>query len=307
MHIVGAGLAGLLAGNMLRHREPILYEAQPALPNNHSAVLRFRTPIVGDVLNQPFKKVMMIKTHLPWKNPVADALQYSFKNNGSYRSDRSIITGPLTAERWIAPPDFIKQASYFLQVRYNYNYPFFNGAEKKSLIPIISTIPMPALMKSLNYPHQFEFKFNSTPGVTIKATIENCVAYVSLLIPDPKFLFTRISITGNELIIEQPQTEVASSLTYAKLCVGVAAEMLGINEKFCKDITIYQQRYAKIDPVDDNKRKAFMFWATDRHNIYSLGRFATWRPSLLLDDLVQDLRLIDRWISNGQYAVAQHR
>ena len=59
--VIGAGLAGLLAGNMLRHRDPVIHEVQPSLPNNHSAVLRFRSSAVGDVLNIPFQKVKMIK------------------------------------------------------------------------------------------------------------------------------------------------------------------------------------------------------------------------------------------------------
>lgn len=106
--IIGSGMAGLLAGNMLMKRKPLIIEAQPSLPSNHSAVLRFRSPVVGDVLGIPFKRVNMIKTSVPWQNPVADALAYAYKNSGGYRSDRSIGSGAVVSEeRFIAPPDLV--------------------------------------------------------------------------------------------------------------------------------------------------------------------------------------------------------
>ena len=54
--VIGAGMAGLLAGSMLRSECESVVEAQPNLPNNHSAVLRFRSTAVADTLNIPFKE-----------------------------------------------------------------------------------------------------------------------------------------------------------------------------------------------------------------------------------------------------------
>jgi 2-polyprenyl-6-methoxyphenol hydroxylase-like FAD-dependent oxidoreductase len=50
--VVGAGMAGLLAGSMLRKDCPLILEARERLPHNHSAVLRFRSSIVGDTVRQ---------------------------------------------------------------------------------------------------------------------------------------------------------------------------------------------------------------------------------------------------------------
>jgi len=292
IEIVGAGLAGLLAGNMFRHSPHRIYEAQNALPNNHSAVLRFRTPIVGDTLGIDFKKVTLIKTAASWNNAVADALAYSFKNTGTYRSDRSITAGTVVDERWVAPPDLIARMSKGLNIEYNHLYNFHDRAP-----PIISTVPMPTLMKALGY-YKIP-KFVSHPGVNMHAKIANCEAYVSLLVPDPESPISRISITGDELIVE---------------CVGMnepevaprTAGLLGLPLSAFKDITYHQQRYAKIAPIDDELRKQFMFWATDKFGIFSLGRFATWRPKLLMDDLVQDVRKIARWI-NDRYEMVRER
>lgn len=298
MIVVGAGMAGLLAGNMLRHRSPILYEVQDKLPNNHSAVLRFKTPSVGDVLNIPFKKVHLVKTTVPWRNVVADALAYSFKNTGVYRSDRSITQGTVIAERWVAPSNLIQRMAAPLNIKYGHAWSTESyGADG----PIISTLPMPTLMTELNYPHRETFSYIS--GTNVKATIRGCDAYVSIVCPDPVSNISRISITGNELIAEcYRQYDVsADSLLFE------AIELLGLRAADVDDFRSYPQKYAKINPIDDKKRKEFLFWATDKYNIFSLGRFATWRPGLLLDDLVQDLRKIDSWIEQGHYAIARQR
>lgn len=304
--IIGAGLAGLLAGNMLSHRHPIISEAQPTLPNNHSAVLRFKTSSVGDVLNIPFRKVTMVKTALPWLNPVADALAYSRKNTGISRSDRSIIAGTVTEPRWIAPPNLIWLMAERLTISYSQSFLFKDKERGENWRPTISTIPMPTLMKLLNYPKADQFKFSGTAGMNIKARLFNCDAYISLLVPDENYIFSRISVTGDEMIVECP---VAEDIYGDILNIAIdAAELLGL-EVDGKTLSHHQQKYAKINPLeDDEARKDFIYWATDQHGIFSLGRFATWRPHLLLDDLVQDIRLIDKWIEKkDRYAIARSR
>lgn len=322
MHIIGAGLSGLLAANMLRYRSPIVHEVQPSLPNNHSAILRFRTSAVGDVLNIPFKNVTMIKTHVLWRNAVSDALAYSHKTNGTYRSDRSITAGLVASDRWIAPPDLIARMAEGLDIRFQSD---FKKAKYKTADysnqqdfpgfkhPLISTIPMPVLAAELKYDWPGEKpNFNSVPGLNIRATIEDCDAYISLLVPDPTIPFSRISITGNELIVEcsgERKSDTAGGYNlHIKLCVSLAAELLGIPVERFSDLCSYPQKYAKITPIDDDMRKTFMHWATVTHNIYSLGRFATWRPQTLMDDLIQDIRKIDGWIGkSSKYDLARDR
>ena len=54
-------------------------------------------------------------------------------------------------------------------------------------------------------------------------------------------------------------------------------------------------------PIDDKTRKDFIYTLTEKYNIYSVGRFATWRQ-LLLDDVVNDISVIERLItSNSNY------
>lgn len=303
MIIVGAGMAGLLAGRMLAHHHPMIIEQQAELPNNHNAVLRFRSTVIGDTLGIPFKKVSMIKDVLRWYNPVADSMAYSFKNASQYRSDRSITQGFKIEERYIAPPDLIQRMAQGLDIVFNTKYAGSNTSMSEI---IISTIPMPVLAHMLNYPDLPKFEY--AHGSIITATIERCDAYVSLLTPNPAYHFSRISITGNELIVECPNKFPEALGNYEALAL-FAARLLGVREE---DVTGIQapvaQQYNKILPINDEERKRFMYWATDKHSIFSLGRFATWRPTLLLDDLVKDVRLINEWATQrSHYEVRKHR
>lgn len=302
MKIIGAGIAGLLAANMLRHKNPIVYEQQDSLPNNHSAVLRFRSHVIGDVTGIEFKKVTVIKASLPWKNAIADALAYAEKNTGTSRSDRSLPSNNLEpVERFIAPTNLISRLAETADIRYSIKNSFNDIRPDKE--PIISTIPMPSLMIALNYGPNISTTpaFTAVSGTNLIATVANCDAYASLYTPSPFYPFSRISLTGNELVAEVPTEAIDDpEIIYA------AASLIGIERDRLTDVRIKKQQYAKILPIDDGLRKRFIAWATDTHGIYSLGRFACWRPQTLLDDLVQDIRLIERWMSKGQYARKLH-
>jgi hypothetical protein len=297
--IVGAGIAGLLAANMLRDLKPMVCEKQSNLPNNHSAVLRFRSPLVGEVLGAPFKRVKMIKATLPWKNPVADALVYACKCTGTYRSDRSLPSSPVEAERWIAPPDLLSRMAEGVDIRFNKDYSFSDLCFKTHG-KVISTIPMPFLMEKLNYPGpRPEFKFQN--GVNIRAKVSDCDAYVTLYIPDPQFSFSRITLTGDELILEFPGWNKEDLVDKVRSYLSVAAPMIGIGKAEIKDVQVIPQKYAKIEPIDEEMRRTFIFWAsTLQGRAFSLGRFSCWRPGLMTEDLVKDVRLIETWIKSGR-------
>lgn len=296
LKIIGAGLAGLLAANMMRKNKKLsVMEIKSTLPNNHSAVLRFRSHIIGDVTGIDFQKVSVIKASMKWMNPVADALAYAEKSTGMMLSNRSIPTEVEMVERYIAPPDLINQLAAEADISYEAKTDNWLGGDG----PTISTIPMPALMDILHYPESVIF--NAVNGSNVKAKVFNCNAYVSLYVPSPVFSFSRVSITGDELIAEFPHTKPGLAIVDHRDELYAAASMLGLQKDRLSNIQIKEQTYAKIQEIDDGIRKRFITWATDHHNIYSLGRFACWRPGLLLDDLVKDVRLIEGWIKGGQY------
>ncbi len=60
-----------------------------------------------------------------------------------------------------------------------------------------------------------------------------------------------------------------------------------------KDVKRKTQKFGKIVQVDEDYRRSIVVRLTEEFGIYSLGRYATWRP-LLLDDVVKDIEVIER-------------
>lgn len=65
------------------------------------------------------------------------------------------------------------------------------------------------------------------------------------------------------------------------------------------------QEYGKIVPLPHHESQQLLGYLTVKHNIYSLGRFATWR-NLLLDDVVQDAATIFRLMRMSSYGKTLH-
>jgi hypothetical protein len=165
---------------------------------------------------------------------------------------------------------------------------------------------MPVLAKQLGYNHLPEFQ--SVSGFNIKARVKNCEAYVSLYVPDPLYDFNRISITGDELIVEYANKlpRIADD-EKVKSDLQIAAMLLGLDPDDLYNWQVKAQQYAKIQPIETGARKRFIAWATDNHNIFSFGRFAVWKPGLLLDDLIEDIRKIERWLEGDRYSMRDAR
>jgi hypothetical protein len=322
MIIVGAGMAGLLAAAMLRGECESILESQSELPNNHSAVLRFRSSIVGDTLNIPFRQVSVMKAVAPWRNPIADTLSYSRKTNGTHTLRSIVSASGEIEERFIAPPDLISIMAKMSAGKIAYDAPFgiepfgqenLQSRVSSKVLPIISTLPMPTLMSILRYGAGPEFKY--VEGININCELYSSDTFATLYVPDPQYPFNRISITGSKMTIELAfpglSPEVMSKefeANYSKGRINIrdvvhsAFNLLGIHASALKGVPIAsRQRYAKILPIDNDERKRFILWASEKHGVYSLGRFATWRPGLLLDDLVNDVRVIQKIIKSGSY------
>lgn len=291
IRIIGAGMAGLLASNLIRNCT--IFEQQAALPNNHHAVLRFRSNEIAYLFDIPFKTVQLIKAIEPWGNDVSASLAYSKKCSGFYRSDRSINLEANSVTRYIAPTNFIELLASGKDIIYNSQFVRFDIRQE---IHFISTIPMPSLMKMLGY--KYIPAFQQIPGISIRAKVKNCEAYVSLIVPNPAIPISRISITGDEMIIELPDL-VETSRSLEEDMISIATKLMGIDQLDISAPQSFPQKYFKIQPIDELRRKKFMKWASDEFNIYSLGRYACWRPGLLLDDLVKDIRKIQGWINGG--------
>lgn len=305
--IIGAGMAGLLAGNMLRRHRLQIVERQASLPNNHHAVLRFRTARVSEQTHIPFKQVRVFKA-CDEPDPIRAAMMYSYKVTGRYEV-RSLINLD-SCDRYIAPPDFIEQMAASLSFDIGYGVDgieYLRPDRWPEARAIISTLPMPMLMDALEYGGQRP-TFVSNPGYTVTVDLPGVDVYATRYYASPDEFPYRASITGNRLVIEyagethqfieqSPLMEVERVLAD----FGIATFALSSNA-----VKLNRSRYAKLGALSvEDRRKAmdFMYWATTNFNVFSLGRFATWRSGLLMDDVVDDVLKIERWIGGSRYDI----
>ena len=296
--IFGAGLSGLIAAKMLSERRPMICDSQASLPNNHHAVLRFRSSIVGDVTNIPFKKVSVskwVRSSTGNLNPIRDAALYSIKATGKLQSRSIMDLKPV--DRYIAPPDLVGRLASTAHIDYGIGLQEWSNNLIRDHGPVISTIPMPAMMEMFGWPDKPEF--NRRSGWTLKAKVlpeYECEMYSTVYSAVENDIWYRASITGDELMIEgagEPP-KIERSTIFAQV-----AEQFGLKPEFLSSSSMHPSKYQKISELDGagkESAKRFIMHLSSEYQIYSLGRFATWRPKLLLDDLVNDVRVIARLI-----------
>lgn len=308
MIIYGAGLAGLLAAHMLRRHRPVIHEAQPYLPNNHRALLRFRSDVVSRVTGIPFRRVWVQKAllkdngQLTTESTLRDSNAYSLKVTDQIHP-RSIITLD-AGERFIAPDTFIAQLAAGADIVYEQPL-------TRDLLTLpcpvarISTIPMPMLMQMMEWtavPAFTHQPITSVRGILDEPHVD---VYQTIYSPYPNYAWYRASITGHEIIVEFSGVHSFTEAEAHAVVRGVAM-LFGITRPRIDDFAVHTQTYGKLVPIADVVRRSFILAVTDRHQMYSVGRFATWRQ-ILLDDVVHDLQVIERFINDrDQYQRSLH-
>ena len=292
MLIIGAGMSGLLAGQYFRSLNPTIIERQDSLPNNHSALLRFRSDSVSNLTGINFQEVTVqkaiyYKRHFCSPSILMNNL-YSRKVTGEIHP-RS-ISNLDTCNRYIAPTDFIQKVSNGLNARYGEDAKAYLATSDAG--PIISTMPVFALAKMLDYDLNIELEHKSIWTTTI--TVPDCDVYQTIYFPDEDFPYYRISITGDTIIAESikcPSLESGLDESIME-CFGIDVEGL--------EVWMKKQKYGKLIEHSGKEVKDFIIHATNEHNIYSLGRWGTHRQ-ILMDDVVHDLKVIGHLINTNKY------
>lgn len=296
-------MAGLIAANVFRRHSPEVIERRSSLPHNHSALLRLRSDSVGHATGIPMRKVFAQKAlfrdgRITKEVTLADGNQYSQKVAGVVHP-RS-ISDLEDCERWIAPSNFVELLSKGADIHYSRSIGQgdLSGPEKE---PIISTLPMPVMMDLLGW-NDSEPNFDFKPIWTATVDLgEGVDVHQTIYFPEPHLPYYRASITGSTLIVEF-QKDVADDFLSSQ--VAGALEPFKVGRFIPIDQIKYStQPYGKIVPIDESTRRAFILHLTQEFGIYSLGRFATWKP-VLLDDLIQDLDVIESLISSGPYSAS---
>lgn len=282
--IVGAGLAGLIAAHAFPNYE--IVEAAEGPKANHRAVLRFRGTAVSSLTGIEFRPVTVRKGIWEdggWVSPnITSANAYSRKVIDRL-VDRSIWNLE-SVTRYIAPENFYERLLEHSQSRITWGEEYDYSLHSET--PVISTAPMPVVMDSLRK----EKEGFSSAGITVKRfRIPKCDVFQTVYFPDDDHSMYRASITGNLLICE------FIGEAWGDWEIDVA-ESFGISD--LEKLEDARQNYGKIAPINEEYRRYVVAELTDKKNIYSLGRFATWR-NILLDDVANDITVIKRLITNN--------
>lgn len=296
MIIVGAGMAGCLAG-VLNPNARII-EKSEEFNQTHDAVLRFRTDSISKHIGIPFKKVIVhkaiwVKDTFYAPNPALCNL-YSLKV--SDRIDDHSIWNCNTVERYIAPSNFHSILEELCHNRIEYDHQIDVHRVNETLI---STIPMSVMYGLLGAQFNKETDFDTHPLFTHKPIyvnrfkIHECNVHQTIYYPDRSLHMYRATLTGNNLIVESMKPLITRD-THALLA---SFRIIDLGDQIVEN---HVQKYGKIEPINNEWRKAFMYWLSNKYYIYSLGRFATWR-NILLDDVLKDIFKIRELIMMNSY------
>lgn len=298
LRIIGAGMAGLLAAEMFRREQPMVAEAQATLPDNHGALLRFRSDAVARETRQPFTRVHVLKAvmsggRLRPTSTLRDANEYALKVLGSIAPRSVLDLEPCV--RYVAPRDFLSVLARDARIRLH--APLTQGdlemMKGQREIATISTIPMPVLMDLVGWSPRPEFGWR--PIWSVSAMIDAPVTdvYQTIYYPDPEVPWYRASITGRQMIVEfmaEPDFR-AFGLRDLLPDFGLPTAWSMLSTPIVK-----RQEYGKLTNLPKKDRHEFILAMTDEYNLYSVGRFATWRQ-ILLDDVVDDIRTVEAMIT----------
>jgi hypothetical protein len=299
MKIFGAGIAGLLAGCVFQNSE--IYEYKKISEYvGHKALLRFKSNAVSDLTGIKFTKVKVHKgiwMDGGFLNPsIMLSNLYSQKVIGCL-ADRSIWNLD-SVDRWIAPENFIDQLVERCESRIHWGHKIHRG-ELTSGEKTISTLPFNYLNDMLDgEPIDFKRK----PIFVKRWKIPNANVHQTIYYPDPTTNIYRASIVGDNLIAEFTNTFSYSDCSFQDMLFSFGIH--GSDTNIIGGDKSYKYEYGKIAEIDDEWRKSFILHLSQQYNIYSLGRFATWR-NIVVDDLVQDISVIKRLINASKYDITK--
>lgn len=299
--VIGGALSGLMAGYLLK-RNYVILEAAPRLDFNLQSPFFLHAPI--DWLPTNWKKISVIQQIYDGKEfrrapTIKDMVDYSKKISHGKIMTTSLIFMDGKSQTGYLPID--GRAGTIIQNLYEevkekvrlgekvleidiHNKIVLASSEQFKYKNLISTMPLPILLKMIK--HQVNFEFESTP-VYIKAyTVPSSLSsevYQILYMTNPSDTPQRISLMNDMIFVESNQVlgETENANLIAKIWGLSGLQMVG--ERVIKP--------GKFHPVEKVIRKNILGRLTAQHGIYCLGRYAVWDYKRI-DHIAEDAKFI---------------
>jgi len=294
--ILGGGISGLIAEGCFQGHDIEIFDPKESVgfSDEHKAVMRLRNDKIKDYINCSLEKVTAYKAvyhegKLYDRSNIMLNNLYSLKAYGSLgerslkdlgRVERYLLksAGPLKSGR--------HRRSKILRI----SDKVIHGALSVSAAYdiCISTIPMPALLSILRIDHNIHFShthiYVARATLSIESAVHQTIYFTAQALSTPY----RVTIEGKNVIAE-------SIMPIEEAYFGRWLEPFGLSVTDIESFEQFEQPFGKMKPIDDPVRKKIMKDLTDKHNIYSFGRFATWRP-LRVDQTLDDIEKIKMFI-----------
>ena len=305
--IIGAGLAGCIAYGATSSLDPRIYESKPgnrAGLFGHHAVMRMRDPYIARYLGCSVEKIDVYKSvyygfSLHDKCDLDMLNSYSKKVYGSL-GVRSIMNLGVS-ERYlmskIKSPTNIRHLHTLVgvsdgSIKFRVDCDSVPSVEKNVDYDVcISTLPLPVMLSCCGLKCPDIFTSRPINVYTYKIGIESSV-HQTIYFPESITNVYRATLEFNKLIVESVGRIHHSDLENVRIAFG-------ISDISIEDVSINVQEYGKISCSDDNLRRALIHELSEKFNIYSFGRYATWRP-LRADQLSDDIDKINSLIGVSQ-------
>jgi protoporphyrinogen oxidase len=305
--IIGNGIAGQAAAFHYRGHDVAIIDPRGAQHPlvGHSAVMRTKSNEIGLYLNTEMEKIWVEKAvyrsgKLYSQPTLLDRNQYSLKTTG--RIDQRSISSLSSGERFV-----FKESLNYKSLGMVVNDEVHAIENKRVKLAgdvvwdeyqfdiCISTAPMPVNMRLCGLQRDVSFTEERIDVLRGEIGVDSSV-YQTVYLPDPDEMFNRISLHRKTIIAESSAGHMVSMFSddeLGRLLALKVEKIFGIGTNLIKNVRRAEQKAGKISEIDDIARKEIIMELSHKHGVYSLGRYACWRPKLMADDLPKDIKRID--------------
>jgi len=329
--IIGAGISGTMAAGATSSLSPTLFEASSnkSCLENHEAVMRVRDPNVALLMGCDLDKIRVQKMayidgQLISESNITANNMYSMKTTGTIRNasiqnlgfcDRYLIRSKdvLFPKCKVECNHRLKTVKTMVDFSLEFEVPGFQN-EKSSPYDIcfpydicISTIPLPVMLQivGIKIPEEIKFKTTSIHVGTSKLKTKSYV-HQTIYFPQLRYKTYRATLEGNEFILEATDVVQNEELVFVLNTFNIKPE--DMQSGWFKWT---EQKNGKMTTIDGTIRRQLIWELTDKFNIFSLGRYAIWKP-IRTDELLTDLNIIKKLIrvKSGhmdRYAISKAR